>query len=290
MTEKKIHVAIGSTCSRPGDLPHNLAQIAEFSRRAGEDGADLLLTPEMSATGYGAYAEVLTLAEPAGDGPIYGALAKLADETSVVVCAGFVERATDEARHLSHYIVFPGGRFVVQPKHRLNRAERGLTPKTWPDEPGKRKERFAYFDVAGVKCGLAICADSSCMRPDDIFAADGVELMLHPTGAGGKRKDRVTTAELATDAGRETYLRVLEQVFFPRKAVESCIRHGRAMAAVNMNGYDGRDFWHVGHGCIVTPLGEVAGLFHGQPNLDLQRPMYAHAEIDVLQRPGRAGA
>ena len=108
--------------------------------------------------------------------------------------------------------------------------------------------------------------------------------MLHPSGAGGKRQDRVTNEELRTDEGRENYLRVLDTVFFPRGSVGDCIRHGRALAAVNMNGYDGRDFVHVGHGMIITPMGEVVGFFHGQPNLDRQKPMYAHAEVDVLDR------
>jgi hypothetical protein len=32
---------------------------------------------------------------------------------------------------------------------------------------------------------------------------------------------------------------------------------------------------------IITPMGEVPALIHGLPNLDRQRPMYAHAVIDL---------
>jgi hypothetical protein len=46
-------------------------------------------------------------------------------------------------------------------------------------------------------------------------------------------------------------------------------------------GYDGQRFYHVGHGSITNAMGEVLGFFHGLPNLDRQRPMYAHAEIDT---------
>ena len=283
---KIVHVAIGSTASKPADLDGNLRQIQAFARRAAADGAQILLTPEMSASGYGPYDDVLATAEPAGKGPIFDALAGTAEQTGVVVCAGFCELAEDGKRYISHYVVYPDGRWVLQPKHRISKAEAPLEPKRWPDEPGKRKERFNYFYVGGVKCALAICADSACLEPVDIFAEDGVELMLHPSGAGGKRPDRVTDAELATEAGRANYLRVLEQVFFPKDAVEKCLRNRRALMACNMVCHDGRDFYHLGHGFIVTPAGEVPGFYHGQPNLDRQRPMYAHAEIDVLDVPG----
>lgn len=60
---KQLHIAIASTTSKPGKVEENLKQIAEFARRAGDDGAQLLLTPEMSATGYGNYP--VTLSRPA---------------------------------------------------------------------------------------------------------------------------------------------------------------------------------------------------------------------------------
>jgi hypothetical protein len=52
------------------------------------------------------------------------------------------------------------------------------------------------------------------------------------------------------------------------------------LAAVNLCGYDGRQFAHLGHGSIVTPMGEVPALIHGLPNLDRQRPLYTHAVVD----------
>jgi hypothetical protein len=104
---------------------------------------------------------------------------------------------------------------------------------------------------------------------------------LVPTGAGGERKDRVTTEELRTAAGRQKYLHWLELVFFPGASVITCIERRRAMAAVNLCGYDGKKHYHLGHGMIITPMGEVPALIHGLPNLDYQRPMYTHAVINL---------
>lgn len=291
---KRIHIAIASTTSKPGKVSANLLQIEDFARRAGKEGADILLTPELSASGYGPYPEVLATAEKAGSGPIYKALAKCARSTGVVLCAGFVE-AHGKKRHLAHYVIHPDGTFVIQRKHRVTLAERPLDPSVPlsghpegvpdPADPGQpRKLSFNYFEVKGVRCGIAICADGGIENLDAIFAKNDVGLLLAPAGAGGVRADRVTTAELKTEKGRVKYMKILEGVFFPGDRIVRCIQYRMALATVNLCGYDGRRHYHVGHGMIINPMGEVAGFFHGLPNLDRQRPMYAHAEVDLSER------
>ena len=47
-----VKVAIAQINSTVGDLAGNRAKIAEFSRRAAEQGADIVLTPELSLVGY----------------------------------------------------------------------------------------------------------------------------------------------------------------------------------------------------------------------------------------------
>jgi len=286
---KPIHIAIVSTISKPGAVEANLRQIADFAEQAGRDGVDLLLTPELSACGYGAYPEVLATAERAGEGPIFQALKQMSQGNHLVVAAGFVE-AYETKRFLAHYVVFPDGRFVVQRKNRVRPSELPLDPAaelTQPDpaEAGQPREpMLVFFEVKGVRCVVAICADSGIDGLHDLLAAQGVELLLVPTGAGGSRDDRVTTEELRTEAGRQKYLHWLERVFFPGASVIDCIRHKRALAAVNLCGDDGQRHSHLGHGMIITPMGEVAAFFHGLPNLDRQRPMYAHAVIDLEDR------
>lgn len=290
---KSLHIAIGSTTSKPGAVADNLRQIAEFAAQAGRDGADLLLTPELSASGYGPYPEVLATAEPAGNGPVFQALVGMTRKSGVVVCAGFVEACGDK-RYLAHYIVYPDGRFVVQRKNRVMLTERPLDPSGElippdpahpsgdPADPGQpRQPQFSFFEVKGARCVVAICADSGIPGLDDLLEKAGVEVLLVPTGAGGERKDRVTTEELRTEAGRQKYLHWLERVFFPGASVVTCIERRRALGAVNLCGYDGKKHYHLGHGMIITPMGEVPALIHGLPNLDCQRPMYTHAVVDL---------
>jgi len=293
---KPLHIAIASTTSKPGAVADNLRQIVGFAEQAGRDGADLLLTPELSASGYGPYPEVLATAEPAGEGPIFDALTRISRASGVVVCAGFVEACGDKC-HLAHYAVFPDGRFVVQRKHRVMLTERPLdpagelipsdstNPSNDPADPGQpRCPQFSFFEVKGVRCAIAICSDSGITGLDDLLEEEGVEVLLVPVGAGGDRKDRVDTGEMKTAAGRQKYLHWLERVFFPGKSVIDCIERRRALVAVNLCGYDGRKHHHLGHGMIITPMGEVPAFFHGLPNLDRQRPMYAHAVVDMDER------
>ena len=271
---KPLHIAIASTTSKPGAVGENLLQIAGFVDQAHCDGASLLLTPELSVSGYGSYPEVLATAEQAGSGPIFAELAKRSRMSGVVICAGFVEAWCDK-RYLSHYVVYPDGAFVVQRKNRVMVNEQPL------DSACAVTPEFITFTVHDVRCAIAICADSGITGLDDILSEMNVELLLVPTGAGGEREDRVTTGDLRVDKGREKYLHWLERVFFPGPEVGRCMKYRRALAAVNLCGFDGQRHYHIGHGSIITPMGEVAALIHGLPNLDRQRPMYTHATVDV---------
>ena len=278
---RQIKIAIGSTASKPGEVAANLRQITGFAEQAGTDGAALLLTPEMSASGYGSYPEVLATAEHAGKGLIYRELAQLSAKTEVVICAGFVEEEKQK-RYISHYVVYPNGDFLVQRKNKVTGTERPLDSAVHSVNDRPIKPEFTFFTVCDVKCAITICADNNADNLA-ILAKNNVELLLVPCGAGGERKDRVNNCELRTSSGREKYLKVLETVFFPGPCIADCIKYNMARAAVNLCGYDGQKHYHVGHGMIITSAGEVPGFFHGLPNLDRQRPMYASATVELEQ-------
>ncbi len=282
-----LNLAVGSTRSLPGDLPGNLAQIAAFAEQAGKMGCDLLLTPEMSATGYGGYPEVLALAEEAGCGPVYAALSALAREHGLAILAGFVE-ASGPKRYLAHYAVFPDGTFVVQRKHRVTPREAPLDPavELYFDETEdighvrEGQEQFNFFEVKGVRCGIIICADLGIRSRNAVFERAGVELLLLPTGAGGTREERVTNQDLTSPEGQQRYYHQMQAACFPGEGILECIRQRRAMAAVNMVGYDGRNFYHGGQGSIVNRFGDVVGLIAGIPNIDRAAPRIAFGRID----------
>ncbi len=291
--DKVLRIAVGSTCSKPGDLPGNLGQIEQFAQEAERSNSDMLLTPELSATGYGGFPEVLGLAEKAGSGPVYRELSRLAHEYRLMILAGFVE-LWGEKRYLAHYAVYPDGRFIVQRKHRVTPREFPLDPSVelFYDEtedighvyPGQ--EQFVFFSLNGVRCGIVICADLGVRSLHQLFDDNQVELMLLPTAAGGIREDRVINADLHNQEGIDRYYRMAIQGCSPGDGIVQCIRHRRALAAVNMCGYDGKRFYHGGQGSIVNPFGDVVALLPGIPNLDRQKPRLVWGEINFNERLG----
>lgn len=288
---RPLNIAIGSTCSIPGDLRGNLAQIDRLAAQAGRFGSDLLLTPEMSATGYGGYPEVLALAEPAGHGPVFDALAEMAQKNDLVVLAGFVEQQ-DDRRFLAHYAIYPNGDYRVQRKHRVTPREHPLHASVdlyYDDTEDighvrEGDEQFSFFSIKGVRCGIIICADYGIRTRNAIFDSAGVELLLLPTGAGGKRDERVTNQDLLSAEGLQRYYQMMPLACFPGDGILECVQHHRAMAAVNMCGYDGKDHYHSGQGSIINPFGDVVGLIAGIPNINRARPTIAFGYIDFDEK------
>lgn len=290
--DKKLNIAIGSTCSKPGDIEGNIAQISALAKKAKANGCDLLLTPELSATGYGGYEEVVACAEVAGEGKVYFELFSIANENNLVVMAGFVEKSGDK-KYLSHYVIYPDGAYKVQRKHRVTPIEFPLDPSVelyydQTEEIGHvpiDNEQLEYFYVNGVKCVSIICADLGLENLQQILDNNGVELLLLPTGAGGERKDKVTNEDLKTEEGIQRFHDLSNnEYFFPSGGVLDCIRHKRAMAAVNMCGFDGKKLYHGGSGSIISQFGDIEGYITGIQNIDRQKPMFACGEIDFNEK------
>ena len=287
LSGSRMTVAIGTTASLPGDLAGNLGQIQRLAMQAGAVGCDVLLTPEMSATGYGGYPEVLALAEPAGDGPIYRGLADIATASGVTVLAGFVESA-GTLRYIAHYAVAPSGRFTVQRKMRATPAERPLDPaaKLFYDDteeighvvPGE--ERFELMTIRGVPCAIVICADWGVRGLPEILQRLGARMIFLPTGAGGKREERVDDEELPTVEGREKYARLVDERPYTGRGALDCRDKGWGFAAVNLCGFDGKQRYHGGSGSIVTPQGDVAAVIPACPNFTRAGPRLAFATLE----------
>ena len=289
MTEQCLRIALGSTFCRIGDIDYNLAQIADFAEQARRSEAHILLTPEMSVTGYGSYPEVVLLAECAGEGPVYGGLAAITRKTGVTIAAGFVERL-GHGPGISHYVVFPGGEFVVQRKFRVTPYESPLVSalarhphgEAVPEKLDFNVLHFPTFEIEGVRSAVVICADSGIAGLQDYFDTLGVRAVFAPVGAGGDVKERVRSADLCTEEGRERYQRALEKAWFPGAGgVFECIMHRRAVAAVNQTGWDGRSYAHIGDGSVISPRGEMPVVLSGVPNLDFQRPAFRVGSIPL---------
>jgi predicted amidohydrolase len=160
------------TCEK-GDPDRNLATHLAILAETAAARCDLALFPEMSLTGSvdpGASPERLISL----DHPAVAALTRATDEYRVGACFGLAERAPGGLPHITQ--VFAGyGRVIgTQRKRHL----------------GEGEELFAaaadtgIFAWAGVRFGIAICAESGFDAPFDAAAGAGASLVLFPAAPG----------------------------------------------------------------------------------------------------------
>ena len=98
------------------DTAANLARIEAAAHEAVQDGATLLVTPELGITSYGGGESILALAEPA-DGAIAARLGRIARETGVAIVAGFAEKAGDAIYNSAIYTDGSGDPSVYRKSH-----------------------------------------------------------------------------------------------------------------------------------------------------------------------------
>lgn len=142
-----------------GDVPSSLRRLVALAERASHQ-ADLVVLPEMAATGY-VFPDrdaVWQVAE-GPDGPTFRALSEVARRGSVWVVAGFPERCEDKLFNSAHVIAPTGERAFVYRKTLLYDAD-----KPWA-EPGD--SGYRAFDTDFGRFGVGICMDLN----DDAFVS-----------------------------------------------------------------------------------------------------------------------
>lgn len=174
---KDIRIATAQFENKSGDKDYNLKVIAELSKKAASEGADVIAFHECSITGYTfarhlSKEQMLDIAEEIPTGKSIGALQKIARENNIVVLAGLFEKDADDNLFKAYVCVGKDG-FVA--KHRK------LHPFINPHlKPG---DSYTVFDLLGWKCGILICYDNNVIenvRATNLLGAD-ILFMPHVT-------------------------------------------------------------------------------------------------------------
>lgn len=155
----------------PGDRTANIFRIETAAREAAENGADLLVAPELAVTGYGAGDMISELAEPA-DGDLAERLAALSRETGVALVVGFAERDRETVWNSAIYA--DGQRSIVYRKsHLYGPYERALFS---PEKPAA-----CIVEHRGIKLGMLICYDVEFPENVRRLAQAGAQAVIVPT-------------------------------------------------------------------------------------------------------------
>ncbi|RDB46551.1 carbon-nitrogen hydrolase family protein [Tsukamurella tyrosinosolvens] len=156
------------------DVARNLAAIDGAAARAAESGARLLVTPEMSVTGYDIGAEVARLARPRG-GEYHDALTAIASRHDLTVVGGYAERDGDRVFNAATVVAPDGTELAHYRKtHLFGDLDRNAFA------PGD--ELPVTFPLGGLTCGLLICYDVEFPEAVRAHAEAGTDLLLIPTG------------------------------------------------------------------------------------------------------------
>ncbi len=166
---KRLRIAIAQINATVGDLAGNAAKILECSVRAKAAGADVLLTPELALSGYPP--EDLLMRRD-----FYRACASrlrdLAGAAPIPLVVGHPEECGDK-RYNAASLIRNGQVVATYRKHRLPNYE--VFDEERYFDAGREP---CVIDLAGVRCGLAICADVWEYGAAEAAALAGAELML----------------------------------------------------------------------------------------------------------------
>ena len=187
-------VALAQVNPACGDLEVNVKMHVAQAEQALETGADLIVFPELSLTGYTLKDQTLDIMRPA-DCPEFARLRELSRH--IAICAGFVEQGEDGIPYNSAFFMDAGEvrhvhRKMYLPTHGMFEELKFLG----------RGRQLSVFDTRFGRTGIVICRDLFHPLEVSTMAALGVELLLAPSamparGFGGEELAIEQTVGLA---------------------------------------------------------------------------------------------
>jgi len=245
---QSIRVAAVSINSPLGDVPGVLSAIEQWTRRAADRGAELVLLPELQIHGH-CTPNTWALAERVPDGPSTQHIIRMAHELKVFVSVGLSEKENDIVFN-TQILVGPDGYIGKQRKLHLSRDE-VLFYKGGREMP--------IFDIGKCRVGTTICYDSQLPEPARILALRGADVLLMPHAARVKMWN--DTPESMAEARRHSHAYFMSN-YAQRARENACFavfanQSGRA-GCVDMYPPDSPNQPHHCGGAIVfAPDGEV---------------------------------
>lgn len=164
----------------PGDKRANFAKIADFSRKAAEQGAKIVAFPECCLTGYWhlrhlSREDLTGLAEPVFSGEYSRALSELAVDLGITVGAGLIEAGEDNRLYNAYIVAMPDGRLA---RHRKIHAfvSRHLCSGA---------DTTVFESPHDCRLGVLTCYDNNLCENVRMTALKGADILLAPHQTGG---------------------------------------------------------------------------------------------------------
>ncbi len=230
----KVNIALAQINTRLGDVAANLEKHLAIAREA--RGADLLIFPELSLTGYVLQDLTSSVAHhPTGDDPIFKSLLEASQDLDII--AGFVDEDHRHRFYIASAYLSQGQ--VIHVHHKVYLPTYGLFDEgrffAWGDALRAFNTRFG-------RLGILICEDFWHASPPYLLWLDGADVMVFTSASPGRGLS--TEPQLESARWVEHINRAYASLF------TDFVIH------VNRVGYeDGLNFW--GGSTVFDPSGEL---------------------------------
>ncbi len=225
----KIRLALAQISIKRESKSENLRKIEELTMRAKEQGADLIIFPEMSLTGYVILDQVYELAETI-PGSSTGKVEDLAKKTGMHIVFGMPELSEKTQATIFNTAVLVGPKGLIGKYRKMYLPTHSVFEEKRYFRPGYEPAAF-QTDIGNI--GLSICYDVFFPEVFRLSRLKGAQLIICISASPAVRRDYF---EILTSA------RALENTAF--------------LAYVNLSGVeDGLQFW--GGSRLICPTGEV---------------------------------
>lgn len=200
----KVTLALAQINTKLGDMQTNLEKHLALAKEAWSSGADILLFPELSLTGYVLQDLVPAVARrPQADDSIFKALLKTSQDLDLVV--GFVEEDPRHRFYIANAYLSQGEivhihRKVHLPTYTLFDEKRYLAPG----------DGLRAFDTRFGRLGMLICEDFWHISSPYLLWVDGADLLLMSSASPGRgiTGEQIGSAE-AVETMMKTYAQLL---------------------------------------------------------------------------------
>ncbi|MCQ2006090.1 carbon-nitrogen hydrolase family protein [Rhizobium sp. NRK18] len=214
-----------------GAPERNLETIEKAARSAAAFGADMLVTPELSLSGYALGADFAEIAEPL-DGAMIGRLRQIAETVGIAIVAGFPERDGEHVFNSAAFVCADGTVQCYRKCHLYGEAEKAAF------QPSDTKP--AVFEFNSFRVGMLICFDVEFPEMTRGLALAGAELVIVPTALP-------STADSPTISQHMIPTRALENhVFMVYADLCGTERHLTYFGGSVIAGPDGRELARAG--------------------------------------------
>jgi predicted amidohydrolase len=224
-----FNVALAQISCQQADKAKNLTKIKRIVAKAKKRGAELVIFPELSLTGYVVRDEIYELAERI-PGPSTETMEEVAKKNQIHLVFGMPEISakTEATLHNSAVLIGPEG--FIGKYHKMYLPTHSIFEEKRYFRPGYET---AVFDTELGKLGLIICYDIYFPEVTRLTRLKGAELIVCISASPGVRR-----------------------AFFEVLTVARAIENTAFLAFVNLAGIqDGLQFW--GGSRLIGPSGRI---------------------------------